>query len=77
MEMTDQFYSNINDGDVKNRISKLGKDKKIKSKMILLVFKNSLNGTKSKRLVYYLAKELVASFFVCGCVLTTHLQFGE
>jgi hypothetical protein len=51
MEMTDQFYSNINDGDVKNRISKLGKDKKIKSKMILLVFKNSLNGTKSKRLV--------------------------
>ena len=27
MEITDQFYSNINDDDVKNRISNLGKDK--------------------------------------------------
>lgn len=30
MKITDQFYSNINDGDVKNRISKLGKDKATK-----------------------------------------------
>jgi len=28
MKITDQIYSNINDGEVKNRISKLGKNKK-------------------------------------------------
>jgi len=32
VEITDQFYSNINDGDVKNRISGLGKDAKEKEK---------------------------------------------
>ena len=27
MEITDQYYSNINDGEVQNRISNLGKEK--------------------------------------------------
>jgi len=31
MKITDEFYSNLNDGEVQNRISSLGKDKQTNS----------------------------------------------
>lgn len=42
MEITDQFYSNINDGEVKNRISELGKNEKEREQNEFALFQKFL-----------------------------------
>jgi integrase len=48
MEITDQFYSNINDGEVKNRISKLGKNEKEKEQDDFALFQKFQNWLRSQ-----------------------------
>ncbi len=42
MEITDEFYSNLNDGEIRNRIHSLGKEKKLDDQDELKIFREFL-----------------------------------
>ena len=49
MEITDQYYSNINDGEVQNRISKLGNETKLQDEDDLELIKEFLEWKRSQK----------------------------
>ena len=49
MEITDQFYSNINDGEVQNRISTLGKSEKEKEQDDFALFQKFLEWQRKNK----------------------------
>ena len=49
MEITDEFYSNLNDGEIRNRISSLGKDEKTETQDDLALLKEFLEWRKNRQ----------------------------
>ena len=48
MEITDEFYSNLNDGEVQNRISSLGKEKAPSNDDAAALFRDFIAWKKSQ-----------------------------
>jgi len=49
MKITDEFYSNLNDGEIQNRISALGKETKAENKDDLVLIREFLDWKRNNK----------------------------